>query len=49
MNKDVVVLVPIYDPDIEITTNFLKELEKKYSKIVYVNDGSNKKFDEFFA
>ena len=48
MNKEIVLLIPIYNPDLDITNEFLKELTKKYSNIVFINDGCDKIFDSFF-
>ena len=48
MNKDVVVLIPIYNPDIDITDTFLKKLADSFKNIVFVNDGCDSSFDEFF-
>ena len=48
MKNDIVVLIPIYNPDVDITETFLKELNKSYKNIVFVNDGCDKKFDSFF-
>lgn len=48
MNKDIVVLIPVYDPDEKIMDNFLKELTSTFKNIVFVNDGSNFKHDKYF-
>lgn len=48
MNKEIVVLIPIYNPDIEITNEFLKQLTKKFKNIVFVNDGCSSDFNDFF-
>ena len=48
MNKEIVLLIPIYNPDLDITTDFIKELKKKYENIVFINDGCDKIFDSFF-
>ena len=48
MNNDIVVLIPIYNPDVKITKNFLDIITKKIKNIVFVNDGCDKKYDSFF-
>ena len=47
MNKNVVVLIPVYDPNESLMTEFLQKLTKEFSNIVFVDDGSNKKHKKF--
>ena len=47
MNKDVVVLIPVYNPNEEIMQEFLGKLTKKFTNIVFINDGCSKKHDKF--
>lgn len=47
MNKDIVVLIPVYNPDEKIMSKFLDELTKKFKNIVFVNDGCNKKHKKY--
>lgn len=47
MNEDIVVLIPVYDPNEEIMDNFVKKLSKSFKNIVFVNDGSGKHHDKF--
>ena len=47
MNKDIVVLIPAYDPNEEIMDTFLGKLTKKFENIVFINDGCSKKHDEY--
>ena len=47
MNKDVVVLIPVYNPNEEIMQEFLDKLTKKFTNIVFINDGCSKKHDKF--
>ena len=47
-NKDIVVVIPTLNPNIEIMTKFMNELVKEFSNIVVVNDGSRKEYDDFF-
>lgn len=47
MNKDVVVLIPVYNPDEKIMDKFLDELTKKFKNIVFVNDGCSKKHKKY--
>lgn len=48
MNKDLVVLVPIYNPNSNITSSFLNKLSQKFTNIVIINDGCNPKYNDFF-
>ena len=47
MNKDVIVLIPVYDPNEKIMQKFLDELTISFANIVFVNDGCNKKHDKY--
>lgn len=47
MNKDIVVLIPVYNPNEKIMDTFLKELTKNFENIVFVNDGCSKKHDKY--
>lgn len=47
MNKDVVVLIPVYDPNEKIMQEFLDKLAKSFANIVFINDGCNKKHDKY--
>ena len=47
MNEDIVVLIPVYDPNEEIMDKFLDKLTKKFKKIVFINDGCNQKHDKY--
>lgn len=46
--NDIVVLIPAYKPD-NIMLEYLKQLKDSSFKIVVVNDGSGKDFDNIFA
>lgn len=46
--KDIFVIVPTYNPNTEITTKFIKELEKKVKDIIIVNDGCKDEFSDYF-
>ena len=46
--EDIVVLIPTYNPDINIMETFIFDLKKRFNNIVIVNDGSRKEFDSFF-
>ena len=48
MNDYAVIVIPIYNPNEKITEDFLKKLTKKFSNIVFVNDGCKSEHDEFF-
>ncbi len=47
-NKNIVVVIPALNPNKEIMSDFIEKLVKKFCNIVIVNDGSNKKYDDFF-
>ena len=47
-NKDVVVVIPTLNPNIEIMTTFMNKLVKEFSNIVVVNDGSRDEYNKFF-
>ena len=47
MNKDIVVLIPVYDPNEEIMDTFLEKLTKKFENIVFINDGCSEKHDKY--
>ena len=49
MNKEAVVLIPSYNPDESIMTEFLGKLHKSFKNIVIVNDGSSEDHKEYFA
>lgn len=46
--EDIVILIPTYNPDVELMRNFIVTLTKKFKKIVVVNEGSKSEFDDFF-
>ena len=39
MNKKIVVLIPVYNPNEKIMEKFLDELSKNFENIVFINDG----------
>ena len=45
MNKDVVVLIPVYNPNEKIMQEFLGKLIKKFSNILLIIDGCSFKHD----
>lgn len=49
MNKDVVVLIPSYNPDEEIMSEFLAKLHRSFKNIVIVNDGSSECHSDYFS
>lgn len=46
--KDIIIIIPIYNPDLEITKKFIAELEKEFPNILIVNDGSRQEFNDLF-
>lgn len=47
MNEDIVVLIPVYNPNEEIMDKFLEKLTKRFKNIVFVNDGCSHKHDKY--
>ena len=47
MNENIVVLIPVYDPNEEIMDKFLEKLTKRFENIVFINDGCNQKHDKY--
>ncbi len=48
MNKEAVLLIPVYNPDEKIMDAFVNDLEKEFQNIVFVNDGCGKNHDKYF-
>ncbi len=48
MNKEMIVVVPTLNPNLEIMEGFLENLQKKFTNIIVVNDGSKNDLDNFF-
>lgn len=46
--EDIVILIPAYEPNQKIMKEFILKLNKKFKKIVIVDDGSGEKYKEFF-
>lgn len=44
----VIVVIPCYNPNIELFDKLLKELKAEFKNVIIVNDGSDKIFDEYF-
>ncbi len=44
----VFIIIPTLDPDIELMTKFIKELQKDFTNILVINDGSKSSYDNFF-
>ncbi len=49
MCEDAVVLIPAYNPNIDIMNEFLGKLKVSFQNIVIVNDGSSSQYSLFFA
>lgn len=47
-NKDVFIIVPTLNPNIEIMDEFIDQLLKEFSNIVVVNDGCRDSYNDFF-
>ena len=48
-NKDVVVVVPTLNPNIEIMSAFMDKLTKSFKNIIVVNDGSKDSYQKYFS
>jgi len=46
--KDVVVVVPTYEPNETIMMDFISKLQKEFKNIIIVNDGNRVEFDDLF-
>ena len=46
--KDIFIVIPTLDPDEEIMTKFIKNLQKEFTHILVINDGSKSIHDEYF-
>lgn len=46
--KDIVVIIPTYDPNDTIMSEFMTKLQKEFKNIIVVNDGCRSEFDDFF-
>ena len=46
--KDIIILIPTYNPDEDIMLSFLSELKKSFKRILIVDDGSNSSHKGFF-
>lgn len=48
MEKDVVIVIPAYQPNEKIMSEFMVEVKENFEHIVIVNDGSGDEYDNFF-
>lgn len=48
MINDVCVIIPAYNPDKELFLKFIKEVIENFSKVVVINDGSNRNCNSIF-
>lgn len=48
MEKDVVIVIPAYQPNEKIMSEFMVEVKENFEHIVVVNDGSGDEYDNFF-
>lgn len=49
MNKDVIVVIPVLNPNTEIMDKFINKLLKTFENVVIVNDGSEKSYNSYFS
>ena len=47
--EDIVVLIPTFNPDVEIMRKFIIELTAKFKNVVIVNDGCESRYNDFFV
>lgn len=48
MEKDVVIIVPAYNPEIDSMLDFLAKMKDTFNNVVIVNDGGGKELHDFF-
>lgn len=49
MEKDVVIVIPAYQPNEKIMSEFMAEVKENFEHIVIVNDGSGDEYENFFS
>ena len=49
MEKDVVIVIPAYQPNEKIMSEFMAEVKENFQHIVIVNDGSGDEYADFFS
>lgn len=49
MERDVVIVIPAYQPDVEIMSKFLEDVKENFANIVIVDDGSGDEYESFFS
>lgn len=47
--KNIFIVIPTLDPEEDIMSKFITELQSEFENILVINDGSNNKHDKFFA
>lgn len=47
-NKDIVVVIPTLNPNVEIMSDFINKLVKSFSNIIVINDGSRDEYNDLF-
>lgn len=47
--KDIFIIIPTLNPNIELFEPFLNDLKKEFANILIVNDGCRSEYDPFFA
>lgn len=48
MNEDILIIIPAYNPPLELFRELLKKLDDAFKNILIVNDGSNEEYTSFF-
>lgn len=46
--KDIIVVIPTYDPNETIMEEFVKKLQKEFENIIIINDGCRIEYNKFF-
>ena len=48
MKDEVILIIPLCNPEIECFNKFASEIKNYFNKIVVINDGSNNKYNDYF-
>ena len=48
MNKEILIIIPAYNPPIDLFNKLLDKLKDSIAYILIVNDGSSKEYTNFF-
>ena len=49
MNSEILIIIPSYDPPIELFEKLLNKLKEGFENVLIINDGSDAKYNDFFV